>query len=87
VQPRLNDQVGAVIFPTGAVFERGRWLVSYGINDEHCAVGVFEHTDLTASLLPARRTLRAWLSDRRHLPGTTASAIWSRLCGWVRRSD
>jgi hypothetical protein len=83
----LNDQVVAGIIPNGAVVEQGQWMVSYGFKEEHCAVGMLGHAELTASLRLVRRTLRAWLSDRRHLRGTTATALWNRLRGWVRRSD
>ncbi|MGD1031912.1 MAG: hypothetical protein ABSA05_12320 [Opitutaceae bacterium] len=48
--PKLNPAVGEVIYPGGAVFEGGEWIVSYGINDERCAVAVIPHEAVLASL-------------------------------------
>ena len=36
--PRLNPAVGRVIYPTGACCDSGRWVISFGIDDEHCAI-------------------------------------------------
>jgi hypothetical protein len=49
---RLNPVVGAVLYPSGAAFDGGHWTVSYGINDEHCAVAHLPHTELLATLVP-----------------------------------
>lgn len=37
---RLNPAVCEVIYPCGAAHDGGRWIVSYGINDERCAIAV-----------------------------------------------
>jgi hypothetical protein len=36
--PRLNPAVNEVIYPCGAAFSGGRWVISHGINDEACAL-------------------------------------------------
>ena len=71
IQPRLNPQVAEVIYPSGAVFAKGRWLVSYGINDEHCALMTFDSFELDRHLRPARGATRAWIGSvlRRNLSG------------------
>ncbi len=43
--PRLNSAVGEVLYPSGASYDRGRWVISYGINDERCAVAVVSHDE------------------------------------------
>ena len=71
IQPRLNPQVAEVIYPSGAVFVKGRWLVSYGINDEHCALMKVDSFELERHLRPARGATRAWIGSvlRRNLSG------------------
>ena len=53
-QPRtyekLNPAVGEVIYPCGAIFENGLWYISYGINDECCAITVMEHAKIESSI-------------------------------------
>ena len=41
--PKLNPAVGEVIYPCSAYFEKGKWVISYGINDEYCAVTQVSH--------------------------------------------
>jgi hypothetical protein len=36
--PQLNPAVDEVIYPCGAAFHDGLWFISYGINDEVCAI-------------------------------------------------
>jgi hypothetical protein len=48
--PKLNPAVGEVIYPCGAAFEGGEWVVSYGINDERCAIATISHETVLASL-------------------------------------
>jgi predicted GH43/DUF377 family glycosyl hydrolase len=43
IYEKLNPAVGEVIYPCGAVFDNGRWYISYGINDESCAIAVIQH--------------------------------------------
>ena len=40
VYPLMNSAVGEVPYSSGA-FDRGNWMISYGINDERCPVAVF----------------------------------------------
>jgi hypothetical protein len=54
--PKLNPAVGEVIYPCGAAFEVGEWVVSYGINDEHCAIATISHDAVLASLRVERIT-------------------------------
>lgn len=54
--PKLNPAVGEVIYPSGAIFRQDMWHVSYGINDEHCAIALVSPVEVTASLQSA--TLR-----------------------------
>ena len=50
VYEKLNPAVGEVIYPCGAAYDQGRWIISYGINDEHCAIALLPPADVTASL-------------------------------------
>ncbi len=47
---RLNPAVGEVIYPCGAAWDGTRWLVSHGINDEHCAISVINTADVESTL-------------------------------------
>lgn len=49
---RLNPVVGSVVYPCGASFEDGRWAISYGINDERCAIALLPHAEVMDSLRP-----------------------------------
>jgi len=54
--PKLNPAVGEVLYPCGAVFANERWLVSYGINDECCAIATLPTTavhDALQALTPS----------------------------------
>jgi hypothetical protein len=51
---KLNPAVGEVIYPCGAAHEDGRWLVSHGINDEHCAISILSEADVARALRPVR---------------------------------
>lgn len=39
-----------VIYPAGAIFREGEWLLAYGWNDSHCCLARFDHAELVASL-------------------------------------
>ncbi|MBL9189297.1 MAG: hypothetical protein JNK23_17575 [Opitutaceae bacterium] len=52
VHGRLNPAVGEVIYPCGAARDGTRWVVSHGINDEHCAISFVEHATVLATLRP-----------------------------------
>lgn len=54
----LNSAVSEVVYPCGAVFDDSGWLISYGINDEHCAVAWLDHEELLQQTCPVRRTER-----------------------------
>ena len=47
---RLNPAVGEVVYPCGAVYDEGRWIVSYGINDEHAAIAVLSQSAVCNTL-------------------------------------
>jgi hypothetical protein len=49
---RLNPAVGEVIYPCGADYADGNWTISYGINDERCAIARVPHAQLEATLPP-----------------------------------
>lgn len=49
---RLNEVVGDVIYPCGLVPDGDDWVVSYGINDERCAVTRIKRADVEASMGP-----------------------------------
>ena len=81
--PRLNERVSSVIYPTGAVSlkDGAEWLVSYGLNDEDCAVARFSHEQLTAILQPVSRTTMAvWAIDEflRKFPSFVRRKVMSR---------
>ncbi len=46
--PRLNSAVGEVLYPSGAQFHHGEWVISYGINDERCAISLISHSEIQA---------------------------------------
>ena len=48
--PRLNPYVGEVVYPCGMVRVGEGWAVSYGINDERCALAVLTAEELAASV-------------------------------------
>ena len=52
VFPKLNPAVGEVIYPCGAAFRDGRWLVSHGINDEQCAIAILRHDEVASAVRP-----------------------------------
>ncbi|MBL9202030.1 MAG: hypothetical protein JNL39_16080 [Opitutaceae bacterium] len=49
---RLNPAVDEVIYPCGAARDGARWVVSHGINDEHCAISLVDHTVVLATVRP-----------------------------------
>lgn len=50
-QERLNKVVREVVYPAGAVFDQGQWIVSLGVNDQHCAFARINVAYLAASQL------------------------------------
>lgn len=53
--PKLNSAVDEVVYPCGAADHDGRWLVSYGINDEHCAIAILSHREVAGAVRPLVR--------------------------------
>ncbi len=47
--PALNPAVGEVVYPCGAAWHDDRWILSYGINDEHCALTALPATAVAAA--------------------------------------
>jgi predicted GH43/DUF377 family glycosyl hydrolase len=47
---KLNPAVGEVIYPCGAAYDQGHWIISCGINDERCAIAIVTPADVMASL-------------------------------------
>lgn len=52
IHPPLNPAVGEVIYPCGAARVGGHWVISHGINDEHCAITVVADSTVAATLRP-----------------------------------
>lgn len=50
--PKLNPAVGDVIYPGGAIHERGSWLLGFGIDDERCAIVRLPEAAVDATLGP-----------------------------------
>lgn len=51
--PKLNSAVGEVLYPAGAAYEAGKWIVSLGVDDERCAIAVIDPERVDAMLEPA----------------------------------
>lgn len=49
--PRLNGRTGAVVYICGAVPLDQGWLLSYGINDERCALHFMSHQQVNAHMI------------------------------------
>lgn len=56
VNPALNPAVGDVVYPCGAAWDGERWLISHGINDEHCAISFLTEAAVTNALEPVERS-------------------------------
>lgn len=50
--PKLNPAVGHVLYPAGAGYENGKWLISLGVDDERCAIAVLDHAEVLRTLAP-----------------------------------
>ena len=50
--PRLNAEVAEVVYPCGMVATGNDLVISYGINDESCAIAVVPAADVEAALEP-----------------------------------
>ena len=53
--PKLNPAVGEVVYPCGAANHDGHWFVSYGINDERCAIAILSHREVAGAVRPLVR--------------------------------
>ena len=60
---KLNPVVGEVIYPCGAVFDQNRWVISYGINDEHCAVAAVADAEIQDCFRPIDHGIRVDLFE------------------------
>jgi len=49
---RLNPAVRQVLYPCGAVFEDGKWIVSYGVNDAYSLITEIPRSEIDAALSP-----------------------------------
>ncbi len=52
IQPQLNTAISEVIYPSGAVFHEEAWFVSYGINDEVCAIATLSMATVEQAMCP-----------------------------------
>jgi len=50
--PKLNPAVGSVLYPAGAAYDAGHWVLSFGIDDERCAIGLFAEDEILRTLEP-----------------------------------
>lgn len=50
--PTLNRAVARVVYPSGFARDGERWLVSYGMNDELCAIAPLSDAQLLGSVIP-----------------------------------
>ena len=50
--PKLNPAVGEVVYPCGAAYHDRRWWISYGINDEQCAIAILSPAEVAQALQP-----------------------------------
>jgi hypothetical protein len=50
VHSRLNPAITSVIYPCGAAFRDNHFVISYGINDEHCAISVLPYEEVAKGL-------------------------------------
>ncbi|MBZ2176381.1 MAG: hypothetical protein K7J47_01595 [Acidobacteria bacterium] len=48
--PRLNPYAGQVLYPSGLARSGPDWAISYGINDERCALAVLTAPELAAAV-------------------------------------
>jgi hypothetical protein len=47
---KLNPAVGSVLYPAGAAYVEGRWVISLGIDDEKCALAFLSDAEVQATL-------------------------------------
>lgn len=50
--PKLNPAVGHVVYPAGAAWLGGRWVISAGVDDERFAILVLTDEQIAATLAP-----------------------------------
>ncbi len=50
--PKLNPAVSEVIYPAGAAYDDGKWVVSFGIDDERCAIASFDSAEVARTFAP-----------------------------------
>lgn len=52
--PKLNPAVDEVIYPSGAAYHHGKWIISFGVDDERCAITVLGMNEVTRTFETAR---------------------------------
>lgn len=50
--PKLNPAVSDVVYPAGAAYVDGKWVISFGIDDERSAVTFLDADQVTSTLAP-----------------------------------
>ncbi|HVU34792.1 MAG TPA: hypothetical protein VHE61_15270 [Opitutaceae bacterium] len=53
--PKLNPAVSDVLYPAGAARDGDQWLLSFGIDDERCAIARLSNHDVEQTLAPVTR--------------------------------
>lgn len=51
-EERLNPAIEDVIYPCGAILEDQYWIISYGINDQNCAIMQIPENEVLKTLRP-----------------------------------
>ena len=49
-RPQLNPAVSEVIYPCGSILHEDSWFISYGINDESCAISTLSRETVDQSM-------------------------------------
>lgn len=52
--PKLNPAVGEVVYVSGAAFHGEQWVISFGVDDERCAIATLSDAELRATLRSER---------------------------------
>lgn len=50
--PKLNPAVSDVLYPAGAAYRDGNWLISLGVDDERCAIAIVPHDEVLHTFTP-----------------------------------
>lgn len=44
--PPLDSRVRDIVYPSGAVWTEGKWIVAFGVGNEFCCIKTLAHHDL-----------------------------------------